>query len=87
MGSKVCVGQRPVEPKPVVAVERKISLMHPQPHTVVMESRSSGTRARVESVSDFMVTRFGYRGFRPLQLSSPDLRADEVAELPFRAGL
>ena len=57
----------------MIAADRKISLVHPQPHTVVVDCGAASATAGIKRVPNFMITGFRYGGFGPLQFASPDL--------------
>ena len=37
VGCEICIAQRPVQAYTVIALQRKVSFMHPQPHPVVVK--------------------------------------------------
>ena len=81
VGREVVIGDRPVEPAVVLALHPEIARMQPRPVGVEVQHRAAGAPAGIPAVAG-RVAAAELEARRMLEALRPQLRADEILQVP-----
>src|SRR5262249_31290369 len=84
IGRDVLVGDRPVEPPAVLALVLEVVWQEPRGVGEIVERRSADTPTRLTAVSVGVLAFEEEWSARCTQPPSPEIRADQIGELPVR---